>query len=1215
MKKNSYLKKDFAEVNDLNNTLKDTIKKHHALINNLPGIIYRCKNNRNWEMEYISDGCKNITGYSSEDFLSSKINFTTITLQEDREQVWSNTQKSLDVNKSFNLEYRVKTKDGKIKYLWEQGEGVFDANGNLIALEGYIADVTIRKKAELELKASKAKTKALLDAIPDMIFIQDRKGIYLDFFCEDLEKLHIPPEQFIGKHMKDILPEEVFKCIDDAHQCVMESGALQVTEYKLNKADALHYYEARVVLMNEHSLLTIVRDITDKKKSKLELLEAQAKTSALLQTLPDTIMVYDKYGNHLEVHAPDDYQLAAPYEDHIGKNIDDILPKYVCKIIRKGFAECERTREIQTVEYLINIKGELKHLESRITRTGNGNFLTVIRDMTSHKLAEERYKKTTARNKAMLQALPDVLYVLDREGIYLDAYSPKISLLPVPMEELLGKSIYDIFPNELCERIMKAIIQSEETKQTQVLEYSVAENEELRYYEARFVVKDSGNFLAVVRDITEKRAIDDSLYLRNSALAAIINGIVITDARQPNNPIIYANQAFKDTTGYEHADFIGKNCRFLQGDDQNQEEINTMDLAIKKGKPCHVVLRNYKKDGSLFWNEISLTPIYNNNNMLTHFIAVQNDVTARKKEEFFKNAIKEVMDIIIQHEPIDQIGDKIVETIETAIANCKASILILNKENQTLHKLSAPNIPQAFSSTIEGLSILQKKGSCGTAACLKNEVIVSNIAESALWEDFKDIALSNNLKGCWSFPIFSSNKEVLGTFAIYSNSVREPSTTEKNIIHDITRTASVAIEQHNISQALNQSTEKLAAYTEELENIVAERTDELSSMVQKLSESNINLEDQIMETKAAENEALQSKILLDKISQNFPMGFVAVINPDFKIVFIEGEELKEIGFKGLSKSKTIIDDVLGVSEKVKAKVKANVLKTFKGEHHTFEIKFQKRHYLVNTMPLTNQDDKIEHVLLVHNNITIQKKAEFKILNTLKREQELSELKSRFISMASHEFRTPLSAILTSAILINKQNEAGKEEKRLRHVSKIKSNVHNLVVILNDFLSLSKLEEGKVVAKPEVFDMINFSKSLIDEIKINKKKGQTIKFEHDASEIKAFLDPKLLRHIISNVLSNAIKYSDENKKIIIKINTDEHHLFLSVADQGIGIPEADKSNMFQRFYRAKNVTNIQGTGLGLNIVKQYTELMGGTIKFKSEINVGSTFYIEFPLNIN
>jgi len=172
-----------------------------------------------------------------------------------------------------------------------------------------------------------------------------------------------------------------------------------------------------------------------------------------------------------------------------------------------------------------------------------------------------------------------------------------------------------------------------------------------------------------------------------------------------------------------------------------------------------------------------------------------------------------------------------------------------------------------------------------------------------------------------------------------------------------------------------------------------------------------------------------------------------------------------------------------------------------------------------------------------------------------------------------------------------------------------------VTILNDFLSLSKLEEGKIKVRPEHFEIIEFLEALIEGIELTKKPKQKITVRKETPSVKVFLDPKLLSHILINLLSNAIKYSSDNKEITFVISKKEEQLRIEVIDQGIGIPLNDQKNLFQRFYRAGNASSIQGTGLGLHIVKQYTELMNGSISFKSELNKGSTFIVELPINKN
>jgi len=230
---------------------------------------------------------------------------------------------------------------------------------------------------------------------------------------------------------------------------------------------------------------------------------------------------------------------------------------------------------------------------------------------------------------------------------------------------------------------------------------------------------------------------------------------------------------------------------------------------------------------------------------------------------------------------------------------------------------------------------------------------------------------------------------------------------------------------------------------------------------------------------------------------------------------------------------------------------------------------------------------------------------------LSKEKELSELKSRFVTMASHEFRTPLSTILSSASLAGKYNEAEQEPKRIKHLDRIKSSVNNLTSILNDFLSLGKLEEGMVNCSPSEFNIVDLANELIAEMKEVTLNGQAIHFVHQGDSTLVFLDKNLTRNICINLLSNAIKYSPENKPIYFTLITFPDKVILKITDEGIGIPKSEQQHIFDRFFRANNASNIQGTGLGLNIVKKYTELMEGSIRFESDGENGTTFIVELP----
>ncbi len=266
--------------------------------------------------------------------------------------------------------------------------------------------------------------------------------------------------------------------------------------------------------------------------------------------------------------------------------------------------------------------------------------------------------------------------------------------------------------------------------------------------------------------------------------------------------------------------------------------------------------------------------------------------------------------------------------------------------------------------------------------------------------------------------------------------------------------------------------------------------------------------------------------------------------------------------------------------------------------------------VVNTLMETNNALRIE--------ITERKNIEHELLKSkeetqqaLESEKSLSELKSRFITTASHEFRTPLSTILSSAKLIGRYADESGQESRMKHIKRIETAVKNLNNILYDLLTWSKFEENKILFRPVIFDLTVLIKEVIEEVQIDSKIGQDIFYEHEGESREIVSDPVFIKNILINLLSNAIKYSNEAQSVFVFSKIDASNIYLEVKDYGIGIPAEEQQFLFDRFFRANNVETIQGTGLGLNIVKKYVSTMNGEISFQSEQNKGSSFFIRIP----
>lgn len=508
--------------------------------------------------------------------------------------------------------------------------------------------------------------------------------------------------------------------------------------------------------------------------------------------------------------------------------------------------------------------------------------------------------------------------------------------------------------------------------------------------------------MALVKDISEKKEIEKNLMLRTRALQSAKNGVVITDAQKYDNPIIYYNSAFQKLTGYSDAEIMNHNCRFLQGKDRDQAPLKKLRDAIKKGESCQATLRNYKKDGTMFWNDLYVFPIMNDQGHVTNFIGIQNDVTLRKNSEEERNHLAAIFNESLNEIYVfDAVTLKFINVNYGAQKNIGYSLEEL--KNMTPLDIKPNDNKAKFRKTVD--------------------ILLNKNVEKVEFETV------HRRKDGSTYPIeVHLQLSNLGEKEVFVA-----------IILDIT-------ERKN--------------YTTKLENKVEERTQQL-------------------------------KIALSK------------------------------------------------------------------------------------------------------------------------EKELNELKTNFLSLVSHEFKTPLSGILTSSQLLSKYQLTEHQDKRDKHIKTINEKVHFLNNILNDFLSVEKLETGKVNYTFSNFKLSKVVNEVVYNANMLLKEGQKINYPENIDEISLYQDEKIIQLIFSNLLHNAIKYSPEKTTIDLHIEQDNTHTTLIVKDRGIGIPKKDQKSIFERYFRAGNVIHTQGTGIGLNIAKNHLENLGGTIGFESEEHKGSTFIIKFP----
>ena len=259
----------------------------------------------------------------------------------------------------------------------------------------------------------------------------------------------------------------------------------------------------------------------------------------------------------------------------------------------------------------------------------------------------------------------------------------------------------------------------------------------------------------------------------------------------------------------------------------------------------------------------------------------------------------------------------------------------------------------------------------------------------------------------------------------------------------------------------------------------------------------------------------------------------------------------------------------------------------------------------------NSENKPIRMIGTHTDISERKKYETILYESIEREKELSKMKSKFISVASHEFRTPLATILATSESLYSYRHRMTEQQLNERIVKIKGQVENLNRIIEEVLNLSRLQAKEKELEPELFDFSEIALEIVEEFRGQHEKDQAIEYESSPESIDVMLDKKNVQLIISNLVSNAVKYSLKGTSVAVCLRATNDDVTLTVKDQGIGIPEDDIKHLFTPFFRATNSVNVPGTGLGLNIIKEAIHRHGGLITVKSKIDEGTLFTVVLP----
>ncbi len=1062
------------------------------------------------------------------------------------------------------------------------------------------------------------------------------------------------------------------------------------------------------------------------------LLDNSCDLLEILQAFPDLYFRLDSDGTILSYYAGQMSQVYFPPNVYLKKKIQHVMPDEVGRQLQEGFQQVLHTKSIVTIEYSLTLPEGEKFFEARVLPSPGNQLLVIIRDVTIAKQADLMLRESEEHFRKLCEATFEGI-VIHVNGKVIDANQSLSEMTGYAISELIGMDVLELLAVETRDLVLEHILSEYQSPYE-----SIALRKDGRIFpveiQAKYMLYNRCRVrVAAVRDITQRKQAEELLKNQKEFLRQVIDTTPhLIFAKEWKGKFTLVNQALADIYGTTVENLLGKSDADFNFNQEEVAQFLRADREVMKTGIEKIITEETVTDftGKVHWFQTIKKPLISPDGKKRQVLGIATDITKRKQAELALQQAKEELEIKVEERTTElknaneQLQKEVTEreAAETLLAgqNCVLEMIatgaalsdvldvlawFVEKQSQTewcaisllddngidLCYGAAPNLPAGYKQATDNIAIGPNVGCCGTAAYLQEPVIVSDIATDPKWEAFRDLALSHGLRACYSTPIFASNGNVLGTFALYYSTPRSPSLNERKLIALCSHIAGIAIEYKRAEQALKDSKERFRNLVETTSDLVWEvdENNVYTYVSPHISDLLGYAPEEVLgktpfDFMHLEEHSRIANIFSFIVASKQPFSSLENINlhKDGHEVFLETSGVpffdadeNLLGYSGIArdiserklaeqaiqeseeKFRNLVEqtndwvwefdkngvftyvnpklvDILGYhpSEMLgksiflfmsldEAKRFTPIFENFISQQEAFvnveKNLIHKKGCLVvlesSGTPMFAPQGVFQGYRGIARDITERKQVELEIRNALEKEKELSELKSRFVTMTSHEFRTPLSTILSSAELLEHYSHKFTEEKKLAHLHRIQAGVQRMIALLNDVLVIGKAEAGRLELNPAPIDLIKFGQNLASDMQESAGFQYTITFVSQGKCYPNRMDEKVLQHIFSNLLSNAIKYSPKGGKIDLKLVCQDGLAIFQVQDRGIGIPPSDQKHLFDTFHRATNVGTIPGTGLGLAIVKKCVELHGGRIVVQSEVGCGTTVKVTLPLN--
>ncbi|MBD2257649.1 PAS domain S-box protein [Pseudanabaena sp. FACHB-2040] len=1045
-------------------------------------------------------------------------------------------------------------------------------------------------------------------------------------------------------------------------------------------------------------------DIAQHQRIEAALRRSEARNQAMLLALPDLIMRMTVDGRYLDFFSGGDLKtVPLPNPTTSDNTVFDALTDEEAHKRLKYLRLAVETQSRQIYEQTMIIEGEPHCEEVRVVPCGEDEALVVVRDMTERKQAEEALRRSEAKNRAMLQALPDLIMRMTVEGRYLDFFSGGgVRFIPLPNPIVSENMAADGLPEDIARQRLHYLQQALETGKLQVYEQTIVLDGEERREEVRIVPCGEDESMVIVRDITERKQAELELFNLNQELEQRVtartrelaesNHLLLLEIHQreeieaalresrqfiesiadrsPNilyiydlsaSRYVYINRAIQDLLGYPPESILSMGASFFQSY-IHPDDVGRLSAYLKQirnlgeGEIAQIEYRIRLADGSWRWFQSHDTVFKRDSKgKVLQFVGTARDVTQRQlaeaalqKSEGTKRAlIDAIPDLLVR---VDRNGTylDIFRSAGVHLVNLEklmpgANIFDVLPPDLAQSRLNCVrqvldtgvSRTQEYQIVINGQTVHEEARLTlcedDTVLVMVRDISARRLAEETVRRNqarFQRIA-ANAPGAMYQFVLHSDGRR---EFPYMSDRITEILEIDAAVIQQEADTALRLLhpdDQDSLSQTIQASAATLTRWIWEGRFYTPSGR---LVWVQGMSEPELREDGSILwdglflditQRKQVEAEIERSQKLRDAIFNNSTDALFLVDAETFLTIDCNDRavELFEADCKadliGIVGGEALQKHLFSDSE-LEAIVEQMSQKGFwsrEVEYITLKGNEFWGNLAARTIPVEGQVINLVRV----TDITDRKRSEQEMHRALAREKELSDLKSRVISMTSHEFRTPLAVIASSAGILKSFGSRLSEEKKQQHLQTIQTYVQHTTHLLDDILLLNRAEADRLAFIPTTFSLVPFCQTLTQELQLSSD-HHSLQFSvyssagtsQPPSDMPVVcMDQKLLRQILINLLVNAIKYSPEGSPVHFSLYLKEGQARFVVQDWGLGIPAADIELLFESFYRASNVGTIQGTGLGLSVVKKCVDLHHGTVQLSSELGVGTTFTVTLP----